>query len=82
MSIVQLKNIFHEFSQSTSLHGYSYLFISGSKISKFIWITVILTLSGIGISFLVVNTEEFLSSKVVTNIESSSHPLDVSKCTT
>ena len=71
------KDTFHQFSQSTSLHGYSYLFISSSTVAKFIWVTVILALSSVGITFLVINTKEFMSSKLVTTIESSTDPLDV-----
>ena len=78
MSLTQLKRTFQEFSQSTSLHGFSYLYISNASISKLLWVIVILTFSGLGIGLLVTNTEDYLSSRIVTNIESSTYPLDVS----
>ena len=77
MSLSYLTQTFQEFSQSTSLHGYSYLYIANTFISRLIWIAVILILSGIGILFLVVNTDEYLKYKIVTNIESSTSPLNV-----
>ena len=78
MSLTQLKSTFQEFSHSTSLHGFSYLYISNASISKLLWVIVILTFSGLGIGLLVTNTEDYLSSRIVTNIESSTYPLDVS----
>jgi hypothetical protein len=78
MSLTQLKSTFQDFSQSTSLHGFSYLYISNSNISKIVWGIVILTFSGLGIGLLVTNTEDYLSSRIVTNIESSTYPIDVS----
>ena len=77
MSLSYLTQTFQEFSQSTSLHGYSYLYIANTFITRLIWIAVILILSGIGIFFLVVNTDEYLKYKIVTNIESSTSPLNV-----
>ena len=78
MSFTQLKSTFQEFSRSTSLHGFSYLYISNANISKIVWGIVILTFSGLGIGLLVTNTEDYLSSRIVTNIESSTYPIDVS----
>ena len=78
MSLSQLKSTFQDFSQSTSLHGFSYLYISNANISKIVWGIVILTFSGLGIGLLVTNTEDYLSSRIVTNIESSTYPIDVS----
>ena len=78
MSLTKLKSTFQEFSQSTSLHGFSYLYISNASISKIVWGIVILTFSGLGIGLLVTNTEDYLSSRIITNIESSTYPIDVS----
>ena len=78
MSLTKLKGTFQDFSQATSLHGFSYLYISNANISKIVWGIVILTFSGLGIGLLVTNTEDYLSSRIVTNIESSTYPIDVS----
>ena len=82
VSIPQTKSkkrkIFKKFCESTSLHGYSYLYIANSTVMKSIWTLVIIGMSGVGISFLVINTNAFVRSRLVTNIESSTADLSVS----
>ena len=68
---------FKGFCESTSLHGYSYLYNANSIILKILWVIVILILTGIGIKFCITNTDEYLKARLVTNIESSTAPLEV-----
>ena len=72
------RKIFKKFCESTSLHGYSYLYIANSTVMKSIWTLVIIGMSGVGIAFLVINTNAFVRSRLVTNIESSTADLSVS----
>ena len=73
-----ISQVFHEFCESTSLHGYSYLASVNSIFVKLLWICGILSMSGLGIMFLYKNTMEYFSSTLVTSIESSTTPLTVS----
>ena len=70
--------IFQDFCQSTSLHGYSYLYNDNSKILRIMWIIVIIMSTGLGVCFIVSNTEDYLNSKIVTTIESTTIPVEVS----
>ena len=45
---------------------------------KSIWTLVIIGMSGVGIAFLVMNTDAYVRSRLVTNIESSTADLSVS----
>ena len=69
--------IFKEYCESTSLHGYSYLYIAKSKLAKSIWVICILIMSFIAVYFFVTNTAEYWNSRLVTTIESSTAPLVV-----
>ena len=64
-----LLEVSKEFCQSTSLHGYSYIVNGNSLFVKIIWLMVITCLTGIGIRFLIVNTEEYWNSRLVTSID-------------
>ena len=72
------RKIFKKFCDSTSLHGYSYLYIANSTVMKSVWTLVIIGMSGVGIAFLVINTDAYVRSRLVTNIESSTADLSVS----
>ena len=72
-----MARVFQQFCGSTSLHGYPYLYIVNNVILKIVWILVIVLFTGIGIGFLISNTKEYINSRLVTTIESSSAPLDV-----
>ena len=67
-----------DFCESTSLHGFSFLYHSKTKVTKSIWIIAIVALLGVGIFFLVDNTDAYIKSRLVTNIESFTDDLDVS----
>ena len=67
-----------EFCESTSLHGYSYIFHNESIALNFFWLFIILNMTGLGIFFLVTNTMAFLEHKVYTTTETSSAPTSVS----
>ena len=69
-----------DFCESTSLHGYNYLYSTDSITLKTLWIIIILIATGTGITFLVSNTNSYMNSKIVTNIESATVSLDVSIC--
>ena len=77
-TISLLSQITRKFCESTSLHGYSYIANTNSIIVKIIWSVVILCFSTIGVKFLIVNTHEYMESRLVTSIESSSASLKVS----
>ena len=74
---MQLK-ILKDFCESTSLHGYSYLYIATSIFMKVLWVFVIVAMTAIGIVFVVINTNDYLEANIVTTIESSMIPLEVS----
>ena len=62
------------------LFRYLEIFVIGNSIiSKIIWIVIILTFTGVGIMFLTENTIEYINSRLVTTVESSSAPLKVTK---
>ena len=75
----QMLQVFCEFCESTSLHGYSYLQMGNSWIIKLLWFGGILGMIGLGARFLYQNTSDYLSSTLVTSIESSTAPLKVNK---
>ena len=77
-SKTETAKVFKEFCESTSLHGFPYLFIADSIILRIIWVIVILGMTCLGGYFFVANTNDYLSSGIVTTIESSSASLDVS----
>ena len=76
-SKIKIGNILLDFCQSTSLHGYSYLYGNSNLALKFVWLFVILAMTGLGIFFLVLNTKQFLEARIDTTIETSSAPLSV-----
>ena len=78
MSKSETKKVIKDFCQSTSLHGYNYLLIAESIISKLIWMIVISAMTALGIYFFVENTKAYREAGLVTNIESSSANLSVS----
>ena len=74
----QMAKIFNDFSVATSLHGYGYLQSANSMTLKFIWILVILIMTGLGVTFVAINTDEYFKARIITNIESSTADLSVS----
>ena len=70
--------VLNDFCESTSLHGYSYLINTNSFGLKLVWFLVILTMTGLGIAFLSINTNQYFKARLVTNIESSGANLSVS----
>ena len=69
--------IWKNFCESTSLHGYSYLYNASSVVEQLFWLIVISFTTVMGIILLVENTEDYYKETIVTTIESSSAPLDV-----
>ena len=76
-SKAQTAKVFRDFCESTTLHGYSYLYIATSILMKIIWMIVIVSMTALGIGFVVNNTNDYLEAKILTTIESSTAPLDV-----
>ena len=74
----QTAKVLKDFCESTSLHGYSYLYLANSIFMKCLWSFVILIATGFGIGFLVNNTKAYFEATIVTNIESASANLSVS----
>ena len=74
----QTSKLMDDFCQSTSLHGYSYLSNADSIVAKILWGIVIVAATGLGIAFLVSNTNAYIKATIVTSIESETFPLDVS----
>ena len=72
------QKIFKDFCQSTSLHGYSYLYNTNSVALRIAWVFVILIMTYLGITFVVNNTNAYFKSSIVTSIETSSASLSVS----
>ena len=72
------RKVLNDFCESTSLHGYSYWYSADSLILKIAWTFVILAATCLGIVFLGNQTREYLDGTILTTIETSSAPLDVS----
>ena len=68
-----------EFCELTSLHGIGFLYQASTITRRLFWITAIIGLQAVGTYFLIVNTESYINSRLVTNIESSTANLSVSK---
>ena len=72
------RKVLNDFCESTSLHGYSYWYSADSLTLKVAWTFVILAATCLGIVFLGNQTREYLDGTILTTIETSSAPLDVS----
>ena len=72
------RKVFNEFCESTSLHGYNYWYNADSVILKVAWAVVILAATCLGMVFLANQTKEYIDGRILTTIETSSAPLDVS----
>ena len=65
------------FCDSTSLHGYNYLYIVNSVVLKVFCLGVFAGMTSLGVYLLVDHTNEYLRNKIVTSIESYTAPLSV-----
>ena len=77
-SKAETRKIIQDFCESTSLHGYSYLYSTDSIVLKLVWFIIIMGMTGLGIFFFVENTDAYIKARIVTNIETSSADLSVS----
>ena len=77
LSAGQPRKVIKDFCESTSLHGYSYIYIADTTFMKIVWIFVIIVMTGLGAVFLTMNTDAYIKARLVTNIESSTAPLHV-----
>ena len=78
VSKFEAARIFRDFCEATSLHGYNYLYKTTYVAIKVFWFVIIATMTVIGIVFLGRNTNAYLKSSIITNIESISGQLTVS----
>ena len=74
----QTVKIIDEFCDLTSLHGFSFFNKANNTAVKFIWIIAIIGMMGVATVFLINNTDAYMKSRLVTNIESSTANLSVS----
>ena len=81
MSKSNTRKVLKDFCESTSLHGYGYIYNNDSIVLKLFWLFVIFSMTGLGILLLVQNTIEFLEHEIYTTTETSSAPISVSKYT-
>ena len=77
LSKINPRKVIHDFCESTSLHGYSYLYNANSVFIKLIWTLVILALTGLGAAFIVYNTNDYIKAGPITTIEPNSANLSV-----
>ena len=70
--------ILEEFCELTSLHGFSFLNKANTMAVKLVWISAIIVMMGVGTQFIVNNTDAYINSRLVTNIESSTANLSLS----
>ena len=66
------------FCESTSLHGFSFLSMANGVFTKLVWILAIISMTVVGAVLLLKNTDDFMNSRLETNIESSTATLSVS----
>ena len=78
MSKSNKRKVLKDFCESTSLHGYGYIYNNDSIVLKLFWLFVIFSMTGLGILLLVHNTIEFLEHEIYTTTETSSAPISVS----
>lgn len=68
---------FRTFCDETTLHGWRYIGLQNSfcHCHVFIWFVVVGAMSGLGIGFVISNTEEYINSGLQTNIETTTASL-------
>ena len=74
----EIAKVFRKFCESTTLHGYLYLKTENSIGLKILWTIVIIAFTCIGIGFVISNTDDYLSSSIITTLDTSHAPLTVS----
>ena len=74
----EIAKVFKKFGESTTLHGYLYLNIQNSIGLKILWSIVIIAFTCIGVGFVITNTNDYLSSSIITTLDTSHAPLTVS----
>ena len=74
-----LQKVVRDFCESTSLHGYSNLYNADSICTKFLWMLVISSTTAGGIFLFIKNTNDYITARIVTDIETSSANLSVSR---
>ena len=79
MSKSNTRKVLKDFCESTSLHGYGYIYNNDSIVLKLFWLFVIFSMTGLGILLLIQNTIEFLQHEIYTTTETSSASIGVSK---
>ena len=75
------KNIIKQFCELSSFHGIAFLFNAATVLQRSFWILSIICLTSVGIYLIISNTESYVNSRIVTNIDSNTAKLTVSKLT-
>ena len=70
-----MQRVFQNFCESTTLHGFSYLYIAKSLAGKVFFSSIILAMSIIGLFFLATNYVHYSKSTLITTIETTTAPL-------
>lgn len=80
------KSAFTDFCRSTSLHGWQHLSIADQNRGvtrgggKYMWILIVAASIGVASFFLFTSVDDFTSKYVVTNIDTTTASLHVSRC--
>ena len=72
-----LTDVLKEFCDNTSLHGYLYLKQASSWPLKIVWVLIIILMTSVGFVFVGLNTQQYMESRLLTSIDSSTASLSV-----
>jgi hypothetical protein len=76
--VEKTKSAFNDFCRSTSLHGWHHLIETHQHRGVYMWIFIVVASIGVASFFLFTSVDDFTSKYVVTNIDTTTAPLDVS----
>ena len=65
-----------EYCAQTSLHGWHYISVPGGRMAgRLVWTAIVLSSGGVASFLIYMAAEDFIKSKVVTTIHSTTEPL-------
>ena len=76
--VEKTKSAFTDFCRSTSLHGWQHLIETHQHRGLYMWICIVVASIGVASFFLLTSVHDFTSKYVVTNIDTTTAPLNVS----
>ena len=76
--VEKTKSAFTDFCRSTSLHGWQHLIETHQHRGIYMWIFIVVASIGVASFFLFTSVLDFTSKYVVTNIDTTTAPLNVS----